>query len=82
MEPASSIIEKLGGHKAVSEGIGVSYTAPYRWTYPRRRGGTDGYVPYRHIAPLLKMAVALGIELAASDFQPNVTKPEAAPEGA
>lgn len=71
MEPASSIIEKLGGPKVVSEGIGVSYTAPYRWTYPRERGGTCGCVPYRHIPHLLRLAAKLGVDLSAADFQPK-----------
>jgi hypothetical protein len=68
MEPAATIIEKLGGYRAVSAALGVAYTAPYRWTYPRERGGTDGRVPAKYHRVLLDLAAESGVELSAADL--------------
>lgn len=68
MDPASSIIERLGGVAVVSDLTGTAYTAPYRWTYPRDRGGTDGAIPQRHHRTLLDYAARKGIPLDANDF--------------
>jgi len=70
MNPASTIIEKLGGPAKVAEIAGTASTAPYRWQYPRSKGGTDGLIPQRHHRALLDEAQKLSIELKAEDFLP------------
>lgn len=82
MEPASSIIKKLGGEAAVTAllceaavrlglpKLKVSYTAPYRWQHPRDKGGTDGLIPQRFHPVLLDYARAQDIPLSAEDFLP------------
>lgn len=70
MEPASTIIKKLGGEAKVSEITETAYTAPYRWQQPRSKGGTDGLIPQRHHPRLLAYAQENQIELDASDFLP------------
>jgi hypothetical protein len=70
MEPASSIIKKLGGEAIVSKVTKTAYTAPYRWQYPRARGGTGGIVPQRHHRKLLTFAQQNDIGLKAEDFLP------------
>lgn len=70
MEPAHTIIEKLGGEAAVSAATGTSYTAPYRWQHPREKGGTGGVIPQKHIPALLRLAVEQGIDLSPADFFP------------
>jgi len=68
MEPAASIIAKLGGPSAVAAAAGTSYTAPYRWQHPVEKGGTGGRIPAKHIPVLIELAKANGIELEAGDF--------------
>src|SRR5262245_4864601 len=45
MEPAATIIRRLGGAAIVAAVVGTAVTAPYRWQYPRARGGTGGVIP-------------------------------------
>ncbi len=68
MEPAASIIRKLGGERAVAAATGTSYTAPYRWQHPVERGGTGGSIPGRHIPKLLDLAKQKGVRLKAEEF--------------
>jgi len=68
MEPASSIVQKLGGESVVAKVTGTAYTAPYRWQHPRERGGTDGVIPQRHHRTLLDYARSKGISLKAEEF--------------
>lgn len=68
MEPAQSIIQKLGGEGAVAAITGTASTAPYRWQYPRNKGGTDGLIPQKHHRTLLDYARENGIALSAVDF--------------
>ncbi len=70
MEPAHTIIAKLGGHAQVSVITGTAYTAPYRWTYSRDRNGTGGTIPQRYHLILLDYAWAHGIDLRPGDFLP------------
>ena len=75
MEPAHTIIERLGGHAKVSEITGTAYTAPYRWTYPKDRKGTGGRIPDRYWWTLLDYARAQDIPLRAEDFMPEREEP-------
>lgn len=68
MEPAKTVIDKLGGAQAVADFLGVSPVRVYCWTYPRTRGGTGGLIPAKHQAKLLQMADRLGIRLRAADL--------------
>jgi hypothetical protein len=70
MEPAHSIIKRLGGPAAVSARLGVAYTAPYRWQHPPEKGGSGGLIPQKHHPALLAFATELGVELSAADFLP------------
>lgn len=76
MEPASTIIERLGGEARVSEITGTALTAPYRWQHAREKGGTGGLIPQKHHRTLLDYASENGIELSAEDF---LEKSEGAP---
>lgn len=68
MNPASAIIEKLGGEAKVAEVTGTSFTAPYRWQHPKEKGGTGGLIPQAHHVTLLDYARDNGIALSAEDF--------------
>lgn len=68
MEPARSIIKKLGGEAKVAEVTDTALTAPYRWQHPRDKGGTGGRIPQRHIPRLLEYAAEIGVELTTDEF--------------
>jgi hypothetical protein len=70
MDPASAIIQRLGGAVVVAAIAGTAITAPYRWQYPRAKGGTGGLIPQRHHPALIAFARAHAIALAAEDFLP------------
>jgi hypothetical protein len=77
MEPARSIIERLGGEAAVSKITGTAYTAPYRWQHSKAKGGTGGLIPQRYHRLIIDYARQHGIKIKASDFLP-AAKPEKA----
>lgn len=68
MEPAQTIIEKLGGASAVASIVGIHRTRVYGWMYPKERGGTGGTIPIKHAQRLLQYAEGEGIAVTASDF--------------
>ncbi len=73
MEPATTIIERSGGHEAVAEIAGVTIVTVYRWTYPANRGGTDGNVPVKYQPALLANSDQKELGLTRSDFFPSPT---------
>lgn len=68
MNPAHSIIKKLGGETTVAAATGTAYTAPYRWQSSVEKGGTGGRIPAKHIPVLLKLASDLSVDIDAADF--------------
>lgn len=82
MEPASSIIRKLGGEAVVARETGMATTAPYRWQYPREKGGTDGTIPQKHHRALLDFAERSGVPLSADEFLPALSPPRSGSEAA
>jgi hypothetical protein len=68
MEPAQTIIRKLGGPNAVAQITGLHRTRVSSWQRSRAAGGTDGRVPQKHHAALLAFAREKGIELKAEEF--------------
>jgi hypothetical protein len=68
MEPASRIIKLLGGEVAVAKVAGTAVTGPYRWQYPRGRGGTGGQIPAKYIPRLIAYAATIDVALTPNDF--------------
>lgn len=71
MEPAKTIIRKLGGEAKVAEIAGVAFTAPYRWQHAKDKRGTGGIIPQRHHRALLDFAHRNDIPLVAEEFLPR-----------
>lgn len=61
MEPASTIIDRLGGVGAVAAIAGVHRTRVSNWKRSREAGGTGGRIPQSHHLAILKAAKAAGI---------------------
>jgi hypothetical protein len=70
MDPAKTIIGRLGGEAQVAFITGTAYTAPYRWQAVKWRGGTGGLIPQRYHRALLDYARSKGIALTAEEFLP------------
>lgn len=69
LDPAYTVIEKLGGKSEVSEALGLNKSTLSRWCQPKPLG-TDGMIPQRYWPQLIEMArdkrVRIGVkELAA-----------------
>lgn len=71
MEPAQSIIRKLGGPNVVAEIAGVHRTRVSNWARPKESGGTGGTIPFRHVPKLIEAAHERGVEISADDFLPR-----------
>lgn len=80
MDPASKIIERLGGEAKVAEITGMAFTAPYRWQHDKSKGGTGGLIPQAHHRVLLDYARTNNIDLTAEDFLAPAT-PDPAVQG-
>lgn len=78
MEPASTIIGKLGGDTAVAAIVGVHRTRVANWKRPKEVGGTGGMIPFKHAPALIAAANAKGIHLSADDFLPPADHPGSA----
>lgn len=68
MEPASTIVKKLGGTGVVARVTGVHITRVSGWQRPREKGGTGGRIPQGHIPRLVEYANENGIDLSFKDF--------------
>lgn len=68
LEPATSILAKIGGANVAAGITGKHVSRVYRWCYPREKGGTGGVVPHDDATKLLAHAKANGIALSAEDF--------------
>lgn len=73
MEPAASIIKKLGGHDVIAEYLQTAKNTPFRWTYPREKGGTGGIIPHWHHEKLMQMATDRGIPLSRIELVEGVS---------
>ena len=70
MEPAETVIIKLGGAQVIAEALGLSTKQVHCWSYPRERGGTGGIIPSKHQPKLLALAKRLRKKLHPSDLIP------------
>jgi len=68
LEPARTVLEKIGGVDVAAKVTGKHVSRIYRWTYSREKGGTGGVVPHEDATKLLEHARANQIDLKAEDF--------------
>lgn len=70
---AERIIAKFGNARqlaaALAEvGAGRDPTAVYKWTYPREKGGTGGYIPAAAVDDVKRAAERRGVQLTGKDW--------------
>lgn len=69
MEPAKTIIDYLGGAKAVAAIVGKHPSRIYRWAYPSsKREGCDGIIPLRDQQKILEYCRGAGVDIVREDF--------------
>lgn len=68
LEPAKTVIAKLGGPEAAAKLTGRSLARVYRWMYPPERGGTGGAIPHDVARTILEKAPGV---VTPSDFFPS-----------
>jgi hypothetical protein len=78
MNPAASIISKVGSPEKVARITGADYTRVCRWRYPEARSGTGGIVPHMAAMKLLRWSKRYGKGLRASHFMQFPSRAEAA----
>ena len=72
MEPAKTIIERLGGAVKVARRLGVAISTVRRWSMPIEKGGTGGRIPQWRWPALIEMAADEGVALDMHDFIPEI----------
>lgn len=82
MEPASSIVRKLGGPSSVAAIVGVHRTRVSNWSRPKAAGGTGGLIPLKYATTLIAAAAERGIEITADEFMPVSDPPRETVEAA
>jgi hypothetical protein len=70
MEPASTIITKLGGPARLARELNLHRVTVAKWKRPREAGGTGGLIPNRHTRAILNLARDSGVEITAECFLP------------
>jgi hypothetical protein len=73
MEPARSIVQRLGGPAAVARELGLTAGGICRW-YTEPPKGAGGRVPSKHVPALCAMAKRVGIFLEPNMFYPKKKK--------
>ena len=68
MEPATRIIELMGGTKAVSEICGVHISQVHKWTWEKSRGGSDGVIPMKHAKSIVDHSRSNGMAVTPDSF--------------
>ena len=68
LNPAATVIEICGGFRVVADMVGRDHTRVRRWTYPKERGGTGGFIPSELQQVLLEEAAARKIDLRPEHF--------------
>jgi hypothetical protein len=56
LNPAYTVVERLGGKSTVAQTLGLSKAQMTRWCSPTDAGGTGGVIPQKYWGTLLDMA--------------------------
>ena len=68
LDPARTVVAKLGGVRATARVLGVNPSAVSRWMVTRAKKGTNGAVPLKHWQSILNYAKQEGIKLSVSEL--------------
>ena len=66
---AKNIIDKCNGDiRLIASWAKLAPKSVYAWQYPKAKGGTGGYIPYRHHDAILAGARKHGYAVTEEDF--------------
>jgi hypothetical protein len=68
LDPAKTVVARVGGPQKVSDITGRNIATVYRWMTEKARGGTEGVIPHDDAKKLLGHAETAGIDLVPADF--------------
>lgn len=68
LDPAKTVVAKLGGPEVAAEVTGKHISRVYRWMAPREKGGTGGAVPQEDAEAILQFAAENSLPIVAADF--------------
>lgn len=68
LDPARTVIAKIGGIEVACKALGVGRTAVVKWMRPREVGGRGGIIPSDQALALYEYARANNLPLEAEDF--------------
>jgi hypothetical protein len=67
LEPAFTVIERLGGKSNVAESLKLDKSTLSRWCQPRPNG-TGGMIPQRYWSALTKLARSSGVNITVQEL--------------
>jgi hypothetical protein len=67
LEPAYTVIEKLGGKSAVAQALSLDKSTLSRWCQPSPQG-TGGLIPQRYWPQLIEMARELRVRIGVKEL--------------
>lgn len=67
LEPAYTVIERLGGKSAVADALKLDKSTLSRWC-KSGPGGTGGVIPQRYWPALIKMARRHGVDISVQEL--------------
>jgi hypothetical protein len=65
--PASEIVKRCGGNKAVADWLGLERTAVQRWQYDSPKG-LNNRIPMKHWTALIQRAAEHGVEISLDEL--------------
>lgn len=77
MTPAEIVIEKFGGVRPLARALKIDHSSVSRWAMTKGKRGSDGKIPSKYQAQLLRLAESLGIDLSASELIFGTTRTHA-----
>ncbi len=78
LEPAATVVKKLGGPEKAAEIVGISVKSVYRWMWPmrpssdtRKSRGTGGLIPAERQQQIMAWSRRNGYPVNIEDFFPH-----------
>ena len=68
LDPARTVIDRVGGIAVAAEVTGTHFSRVYRWMRPKEVGGTDGIIPADAQQALMDYAREKSLPLRPDDF--------------
>jgi hypothetical protein len=81
-EPAATVIERFDGARALASLLKLDKSTVCQWRVPKARGGTDGIIPGKHHAALLRLACQRSVPLRPEELVPRPKRHRAQPSEA